>query len=106
MRRVRLAVPQSAEAGEVIELKAMIQHPMENGFRRDSRGGTIPQDIVKEFVCLFDGEPVFEAEFFTAVSANPILTFYFRAERSGTLEFRWTDQHGDVTSDTRQLTVA
>lgn len=106
MTGIRIAVPRQAAAGEVIELRAIIQHRMESGFRRDSRGAVVPRHILTEFVCLLDGEEVFRAEFFPGVAANPYLTFSIVAERSGTLEFRWTDQHGAVFSETRTLTVS
>ncbi|MEM7497716.1 MAG: thiosulfate oxidation carrier complex protein SoxZ [Pseudomonadota bacterium] len=106
MASIRIAVPREAAAGEAIELKAIIQHRMESGFRRDSRGEVVPRDILTEFVCLLDGEEMFRADFFPGVAANPFLTFPIVAERSGTLEFRWTDQHGTVFAETRPLTVA
>ena len=49
---IRISAPDTAFEGEVIELKAMIQHPMETGYRRDSKGEIIPTDIIKSFRCL------------------------------------------------------
>lgn len=105
MAAIRISAPETAKQGEVIELKALIRHPMESGFRRGSRGEAIPRDIITEFQCLYDGEPVFKADFFPAISANPFLTFHTVATETGTLEFRWTDQHGAVFSETVALTV-
>ncbi len=102
---IRILVPETAAAGEVIELKALIRHPMESGFRRGSRGEVIPRDIITDFVCLYDGEEIFRADFFPAVAANPFLTFYTVAMNSGTLEFRWTDQNGETWSQTAELIV-
>ncbi len=102
---IRISAPETAAQGEIIELKALIQHPMESGFRRGARGEVIPRDIITEFVCLYNGEEIFRADFFPAVAANPFLTFYTRATASGTLEFRWTDQHGERWSDSVDLTV-
>ena len=102
---IRIAVPGSAKAGEVIEIKALIQHQMETGFRRDQYGQEIPRDILKHFECLYNGVSVFEAEFFPAVAANPFLTFYTRATESGTLVFRWTDQAGKVSSHSAAIEV-
>lgn len=105
MSTIRIAAPGQATAGEVIELKAMIRHPMETGYRRDRYGEQIPRDILTRFECLYNGDVVFAAEFFPAVAADPFLTFYTRAERSGTLEFRWIDQHGEVYADSVTLEV-
>lgn len=102
---IRILVPETAAAGEVIELKALIRHPMESGFRRGSRGEVIPRDIITDFVCFYDSEEIFRADFFPAVAANPFLTFYTVAMNSGTLEFRWTDQNGETWSQTAELIV-
>lgn len=106
MSKTRLSVPASAAPGEVIEIKALIQHPMESGFRRDSRGVAIARDIITRFECDYDGETVFAADFNPSVSANPFLTFYTVATVSGTLSFRWTDQAGQVWTDTADIEVA
>ncbi|MGE0668390.1 MAG: thiosulfate oxidation carrier complex protein SoxZ [Sphingomonadales bacterium] len=105
MNTIRIAAPKSARRGEVVELKALIRHPMETGFRRGPKGEVIPRDIIVAFECLYNGERVFAARFFPAVSANPFLTFHTVATESGRLEFRWTDQHGAVFSDSADLTV-
>lgn len=105
MTSIRLSVPKTAAQGEVIEIKALIQHPMESGFRRGPRGEVIARNIITHFECLYEGETVFEADFFPAVAANPFLTFYTRATQSGVLRFQWTDQNGEIWSDTARIEV-
>jgi sulfur-oxidizing protein SoxZ len=46
----RVRVPASVKAGDIIEIRAIL-HPMENGFRVDTQGTTIPVHIITEFVC-------------------------------------------------------
>jgi len=106
MTGIRLAVPETAQKGEVIELKALIQHPMESGFRRGSRGEAIPRNIITRFECFYSQELVFSADFNPAIAANPILTFYTVATENGELEFRWTDQNGESWSDRKSIAVA
>lgn len=99
---IRVAAPERARVGEVIELKVMIQHAMESGYRRDAVGESIPRDLIKFFRCTFNGERIFEAEFHPGMAANPLLSFHMRATRSGTLKFEWLDQNNrrwDVQSD-------
>lgn len=91
---IRIAAPPQAAKGEVIELKAMIQHDMETGYRRDEMGRPIPRFILKHFECTYNGVLVFRAEFYPSVAANPYLSFHTRAIESGTLEFAWIDQDG------------
>ena len=103
---IRIAAPKRASAGEVIELKAMIQHAMETGYRRDQLGKQIPRFILERFECLYNGKLVFRAELFPAIAANPFLDFFIRATESGTLDFRWTDQDGQTFSERVTLEVA
>lgn len=104
--KTRISVPENVARGELIEIKTLISHPMQSGFRRDTMGEAIARDILKEFVCTYNGEQVFNAEFFPAIAANPFLSFFISATKSGELEFRWTDQHGQVTRESRTITVA
>jgi len=103
---IRIKAPKSARKGEVIELKALIQHKMESGYRRDEKGETIPRNILTEFICLYNEVEVFRADFHPGVSANPILTFYTRAVESGTLIFRWIEQSGEVFEDSTEISVS
>ncbi|MEO0551429.1 MAG: thiosulfate oxidation carrier complex protein SoxZ [Pseudomonadota bacterium] len=105
MASIRISVPETATSGEVIEIKALIQHPMESGFRRGSRGEVIEREIIKQFRCDYDGETVFEAEFFPAIAANPLLTFYTTATSSGALTFQWTDQNGETWTESASIEV-
>ena len=102
---IRVAAPQQARRGEVIELKAVIQHDMESGYRRDEYGRQIPRLILVRFECLYNAEQVFRAEFHPAIAANPFLSFHTRAIASGTLEFIWVDQDGRRYARSVQLAV-
>lgn len=106
MTKIRLAVPETAKQGEIIEIKTLIGHPMETGFRRDSVGKPIPRNILTDFVCLYNGVEVFRAAFQPAIAANPFVSFFTTAVESGDLEFRWTDQDGNTITDTVKITVA
>ena len=105
MTKIRISAPKTAKPGEIMELKAMIKHEMESGYRRDQKGDTITRDIITSFECLYNDELIFSADFGPAIAANPFLSFYARATVSGTLLFRWTDQHGTIWSETAELTV-
>lgn len=105
MAGIRISAPDTVSTGEIIELKALIQHDMESGFRRGARGEVLERNIITLFECLYDDTRVFQADFHPAIAANPFLSFFTRATHSGTLTFRWTDQHGEVWSDTHELIV-
>ena len=79
--RALINVPPKAKRGEVIGIKSLISHEMETGFRPNATGQLIPRNIIKEFVCTYNGIEVFRAEFFPAVSANPFVSFTTRRDR-------------------------
>ena len=99
-------VPETAAPGEIVEIKALIQHPMETGFRTGPDGRLVPRDIIHSLRCLYLGEEVFAAELFPAVTANPFLAFTLVAEETGLVEFVWVGEDGTEQSDSRTLTVA
>lgn len=105
MGRALISLPAKAKRGEVVEIRAMIAHPMETGFRPDAKGALIARDIVNRFECLFEGEQVFACDLFPAMSANPYLSFTMVAEASGDLVFRWRDDGGAVTEEKRRIEV-
>jgi sulfur-oxidizing protein SoxZ len=105
MARVLINLPQRAKRGEVVEVKTLIAHPMETGYRLDNMGAAIPRDIINRFVCTYNGDEVFRAELFPAIAANPFIAFSTTAIESGELVFSWTDDEGRVQTETRQITV-
>ena len=103
----RVKLPKKAAKGDIIEIKTLISHKMESGFRKDSKTGElVPRSIINKFVCSFNGEQVFASDWHPAVSANPYMSFTFKAEESGTFLFEWTDDDGSVYSVEKKLKVS
>ena len=105
MARVLINLPPRAKRGEIIEIKTLIAHPMETGYRLDSTGAAIPRLIINRFVCVYNGDEIFRAELFPAIAANPFIAFFTTATESGELVFSWTDDHGQTQTEVRQITV-
>ncbi|MFH1554346.1 MAG: thiosulfate oxidation carrier complex protein SoxZ [Pseudomonadota bacterium] len=105
MTRALVNVPKTARAGDIVEIRAMIAHPMETGYRQGPNGAMIPRNIIRRFVCTYDGAEVFAADFHPAVSANPYLAFSTCATASGTLTFAWTDDAGETQTATAEIVV-
>jgi sulfur-oxidizing protein SoxZ len=103
--RALISVPAKAKKGEVIQIKALIQHVMETGFRPSSTGVLVPRDIVTAFTCTYNGAEIFRCEMFPAVAANPFLTFHTVATESGTFEFHWTGDNGFSAKESAKIQV-
>ena len=105
MARVIVNVPQSAKAGEVIEIRTLAGHDMETGFRRTQLGQLVPRDIITTFTCRYNGVEVFRADLHPAIAANPLISFTTVATESGTLEFRWTGDNNFAATHSAQISV-
>ncbi len=105
MARTLINVPKTAKRGDVIEIKTLISHVMETGYRIGVTGQPIPRDIIEDFVCLYNGEEVFRAQLYPAIAANPYISFFTVATASGTMSFTWTDQHGKSQVQIAEITV-
>lgn len=103
---VRIDVPKSAKRGEIIEIKTLIAHHMETGFRRTHLGQPIPRNIITTFTCTYNGVEVFRAELHPSVSANPFIQFTTVASESGTLQFQWRGDNGFTVSESARITVS
>jgi sulfur-oxidizing protein SoxZ len=98
-------VPAQAKRGEVIEIKTLIAHAMETGYRRNQLGAALPRDIIQLFVCTYNGAEIFRAQLYPAMAANPFISFSTVATESGTLEFRWTGDNGYSVTESARISV-
>jgi len=105
MPRALITMPATAKRGDVIEIRTLIAHPMETGYRRGDDGHVLPRNLIRHFACRYDGEIVFSADLYPAVAANPLLVFSTRATVSGALTFMWEGDNGFAQTETALLTV-
>jgi sulfur-oxidizing protein SoxZ len=98
-------VPARARRGEIIEIKTLVSHPMETGYRRSQLGVAIPRDIIRRFVCTYNGAEVFRAELHPAIAANPFFVFSTVATESGTIAFQWTGDNGFSVTESAPISV-
>ena len=101
----RIVMPASARKGQAIEIKTIVQHPMESGYRRDHRGAVIERDIIKHMVVTYAGHEVFTADTTQGIAANPYFAFHLLATETADVVFIWVDEKGELTKETRTLKV-
>ena len=102
----RVKIPESIKAGDVIEVKTLITHPMETGQRKDGGGNVIPRNIINTFVARFEGREVFRAELHPGISANPFIAFHMRVPGPGDLELSWDADGASRVIEKVKLNVA
>ena len=99
----RIRIPQRITRGDVIQVHAIVQHPMDTGFFRTADGQPIPAWFIKDVVVSYAGEQVARFTWTSGVSRDPIVSFTLRADREGPLTMRWTDSKGAVFEATAQV---
>ena len=100
-----VTVPNSVSKGQVFEIRTLVRHDMESGFRHTEQGVRVPRDIIREFVCTYNDIEIFRATLHPGVSANPLLVFYCVAERPGDLVFRWVGDNDYQTVYRKSILV-
>jgi sulfur-oxidizing protein SoxZ len=101
----RIQLPAKAKKGDIVEVRVLIQHPMETGYRHDDVGHLIKRNVINLLSCSYDGVEVFRADLSSGIAANPYVQFYTVAEKSGELEFYWIDDEGKQGSEKQSIQV-
>ena len=105
MAAALINVPARAKRGDIIEIKTLMSHIMETGYRRTAAGDLVTRDIVTSFTCRYNGKEIFRADLFPAVAANPFLSFFTVAQDSGKFEFEWIGDKGFSETASASITV-
>lgn len=87
-------------AGDVADVKVLMNHPMETGQRKDAKTGKlVPALFIQEVVATLNGTPVMTANMGGAVSKNPYLGFKVKGAKAGDkIGVSWVDNTGDKNS--------
>jgi sulfur-oxidizing protein SoxZ len=105
MARALINAPARARRGTTIEIKTLISHVMETGFRFTQTGEAVPRDIITRFTATYNGEEVFRARLHPAIAANPFIVFHTVATETGTITLTWTGDNGFSTTEQVRITV-
>jgi len=102
----RIQVPANARRGDVIEIRILVQHAMETGYRVDDTGRPIQRNVIRTLTCRYDADEIFRADLSSGISANPYLQFSTVAQASGTITCTWVDDAGQEESASQAIEVA
>ena len=105
MANVLVSAPKQAKKGEIVEIKALIMHVMETGFRPGTNGRIIPRNIIEDFTATWNGREIFRMKLSPAIAANPFVSFSAVASESGVIVFRWTGDEGFAAEHQVRITV-
>jgi sulfur-oxidizing protein SoxZ len=93
-------------AGDVADIKVLMNHPMETGQRKDAKTGQlIPAHHITEVNATLNGKSVLAAEWSGAISKNPYLGFKVKGAKAGDkVTVTWKDNKGET--NTAEATVS
>jgi sulfur-oxidizing protein SoxZ len=105
MANVLVNAPKTAKKGQVVEIKALIMHVMETGYRPGTNGRIIPRNIIQDFTATWNGREIFRMRMSPAIAANPFVSFSAIASESGTIAFRWSGDEDFAAEHQVAITV-
>ncbi len=105
MNAPRIRAPRSARAGEVVEIRTLIEHPMESGLRSEA-GRLVPRDMLARMVVRVNGEVALQVEFRNGSATNPYHVFFLRMDRASEVEVNCLDEQGRTARSTARIALA
>lgn len=83
----------------LVEVKALMMHPMETGQRKDKKTGElVPAHYINEVLVTAGDKTVLTAKWGTAISQNPYLAFNYKGAVGDKIKLSWTDNKGEKDS--------
>lgn len=99
MSTIRMRI---SPAGDVLDVKALIRHPMETGNREDkSTGEKIPADYIQTMNVQVNGEEVMTCNLSEGVSKNPYLNIKVPGAKGDEVTISWNSNTGDTDEATQ-----
>ncbi len=90
--------------GGVVTVKALMNHPMETGLRKDKKTGKmIPAHHIQEVTAKAGDDTVMTAVWGGAISKNPYLSFKYPGAKGDSLSLSWVDNKGNSDSMTAKV---
>ena len=93
--KVRLRLPSSIKAGDVVRVRCLVIHPMER-IERDKAGKVIDKkyQYIDKVTVTYLGKTIASFDTTQSVSENPFFAFAFKATEPGVLKVAILDTHG------------
>ena len=96
----RILVPTGIRRGDVIDVRALVEHPMATGLFRDPQGNPIPAHFINDVTVTYGDREAAHFVWTSGISRDPFVEFSLRADREAELKFVWRDNTGGVFTQT------
>ena len=104
--RVRIRLPSTIKAGEVVKVRVMVMHPMEIVERKDGKPIDRNYQFINRVLVTYAGREVAQFDTSQAISENPFFTFAVRATEPGQLKVTFLDTRGGKYEGTADIKVS
>ena len=104
--RALINLPKTAKRGSVIEIKTLISHVMETGYRHSTEGRRSRATSSRRSPPSMRVRRSSRRTLYPAIAANPFVTFHTVADESGTLTFTWEGDNGFSVTEEAKIVVA
>jgi sulfur-oxidizing protein SoxZ len=101
--RVRVRVPSSIKAGDIVKVRVLVIHPMEIVQRKDGKPVDKNYHFINRVVVTYLGKELGQFETTQSISENPFFSFSLRATDPGPLTVTFLDTHGGKFEGTADI---
>lgn len=95
--------PKTYNVGDIIQIDAILEHPMETGMRKDKDGNLVPAHYINAVKVEFDGKVVTTIDMSQSISVNPFISFNLKVTKNSELKITATDNKGEVSEKTAAI---
>jgi sulfur-oxidizing protein SoxZ len=80
--------------GNVVDVKVLIQHPMETGTMKDKNDKLIPAFFINQVVATLNGKTVLDAQWGVGIAKNPFIGFRVKGAKGDKIAVNAVDNLG------------
>ncbi|MBI2527428.1 MAG: thiosulfate oxidation carrier complex protein SoxZ [Candidatus Rokubacteria bacterium] len=101
--RVRMRIPSSIKAGDIVKVRVLVIHPMEIVERKDGKPVDKNYRFINRVIVTYLGKEIAQFETTQSLSENPFFSFAFKATDPGPLKVTFLDTHGGKYEGTADI---
>ena len=101
--RVRIRIPSSIKAGDIVKVRVLVIHPMEIVERKDGKPVDKNYRFINRVIVTYLGKEIVQFETTQSLSENPFFSFAFKATEPGVLKVTFLDTHGGKYEGTTDI---
>ena len=95
--------PKEYKVGDIIQVDAILEHPMITGYAKDKDGKPIPAHHLTDIVVSFDGKTIMNMEMTGSVSVNPFISFNLKVTKNAQLKISAKDNKGETQEGAKEI---